>query len=359
MERMGPGAVLADFGLFRTVDFGIVPGLFGPSTRLPERVSHREGLSAIFLPPQSGAKRMRLIVFARRAAGASRVDLSGRLVVVTAVGVLLSLMAGAFYAGVQLGSGASIDSSSPSAIARAALQQKRELEDLRARVQERIDVLSARVGQANAQLVRLDELGKRLVEMANIDSREFDFGSPVSLGGPEQPGEPAAAPDLTLMIDALESQLASRDVQLGVLESLILQRDLRRQTLPEGRPVRQGYLSSGFGTRQDPFTGHGTWHLGVDFAGNEGDPVISVGAGIVTYAGTRSGYGLVVDVAHGDGFVTRYAHNRQLKVRVGDAVTRGQQIAAMGSTGRSTGPHVHFEVLRNGRQVNPLAYIGR
>ncbi|MGA1424352.1 MAG: hypothetical protein ACO329_07650, partial [Steroidobacteraceae bacterium] len=104
---------------------------------------------------------MRLIVFARRAAGASRVDLSGRLVVVTAVGVLLSLMAGAFYAGVQLGSGASIDSSSPSAIARAALQQKRELEDLRARVQERIDVLSARVGQANAQLVRLDELGKR------------------------------------------------------------------------------------------------------------------------------------------------------------------------------------------------------
>lgn len=350
---------MADFGLFRTVDLGIVLGLFGPSTRLATRVSHRKGLSAIFSPAAIGGLRMRLIVFARRAAGASRIDLSGRLVIATAVVVLVSVMAGAFYAGVQLGSGAILDSTTPGGIARSALQQKRELEDLRARVQERIDVLSARVGQANAQLVRLDELGKRLVEMANIDSREFDFGSPVAMGGPELPGEPAAAPDLTSMIDALESQLASRDVQLGVLESLILQRDLRRQTLPDGRPVRQGYLSSGFGTRQDPFTGHGTWHLGVDFAGNEGDPVISVGAGVVTYAGDRSAYGLVVDVSHGDGFVTRYAHNRDLKVRVGDAVTRGQQIAAMGSTGRSTGPHVHFEVLRNGRHVNPLAYIDR
>lgn len=302
---------------------------------------------------------MRLIVFARRAAGASRIDLPGRLVIGVVVCLLLSVMSAAFYAGIQLGSKTVLDSTSPTSLARSALQQKRELEDLRARVQERIDVLSARVGQANAQLVRLDELGKRLVEMANLDSREFDFGAPVAMGGPELPGEPAVAPDLTSMIDALESELVSRDVQLGVLESLILQRELRRQTLPDGRPVRQGYLSSGFGSRQDPFTGHGTWHLGVDFAGNEGDPVISVGAGVVTYAGERSGYGLVVDVSHGDGYVTRYAHNRRIDVRVGDAVTRGQQIASMGSTGRSTGPHVHFEVLRNGRHVNPLAYLGR
>lgn len=131
---------------------------------------------------------MRLIVFARRAAGASRIDLSGRLVIAVSVALLFSVMAGAFYAGVQLGSGAILDSTTHGGIARSALQQKRELEDLRARVQERIDVLSARVGQANAQLVRLDELGKRLVEMANIDSREFDFGSPVAMGGPELPG---------------------------------------------------------------------------------------------------------------------------------------------------------------------------
>jgi murein DD-endopeptidase MepM/ murein hydrolase activator NlpD len=164
--------------------------------------------------------------------------------------------------------------------------------------------------------------------------------------------------DLSAMIDNLESQLAARDAQLGVLETLIMQRELRRQIRPEGRPVTRGYLSSGFGTRQDPFTGHGAWHLGVDFAGKEGDPVLAVGAGIVTFAGERSGYGLVVEVNHGDGFVTRYAHNRRILVKVGDSVIRGHQLAAMGSTGRSTGPHVHFEVLRNGRQVNPLAYIG-
>jgi len=302
---------------------------------------------------------MKLIVFARRAAGASRIDLSGRLVIGAAVCLLLSVMSAAFYAGIQLGSKAALDSTSPTSLARSALQHKTELEELRARVQERIDVLSARVGQANAQLVRLDELGKRLVEMANIDSREFDFGEPVALGGPELPGKSAVAPDLAAMIDALESELVSRDVQLGVLESLILQRELRRQTLPDGRPVRQGYLSSAFGNRQDPFTGRSTWHAGVDFAGNEGDPVISVGAGVVTYAGERTGYGLVVDVSHGDGYVTRYAHNHRINVRVGDAVTRGQQLASMGSTGRSTGPHVHFEVLRNGRHVNPLAYLGR
>jgi murein DD-endopeptidase MepM/ murein hydrolase activator NlpD len=136
-----------------------------------------------------------------------------------------------------------------------------------------------------------------------------------------------------------------------------MQRELRAQILPDGRPVERGFLSSGFGWRQDPFTGVSTLHRGVDFAGNHGDPVIAVGGGVVTFAGVKNGYGYVVDVTHGDGYVTRYGHNRKLLVKVGDTVTRGQRIAEMGSTGRSTGPHVHFEVLRNGIAVNPLSYI--
>lgn len=300
---------------------------------------------------------MRLVVFLRRAAGASQVDVPGRLAFASAAVLLVVLLSSAFMAGMRLGERAALQEASPKSLTRLALEQKQQVDELRDRVQERVDALSARVGQVNAQLLRLDALGKRLVEMANIDSREFDFDSPVPQGGPESVGVPAVAPELTALIDSLESQLAARDAQLGVLENLIMQRDLRRQILPEGRPVKRGYLSSRFGTRQDPFTGHGTWHRGVDFAGREGDPVIAVGAGIVTFAGERSGYGLVVEVTHGDGFVTRYAHNRRILVNVGDTVTRGHRLAAMGSTGRSTGPHVHFEVLRNGRQVNPLAYI--
>ena len=149
-----------------------------------------------------------------------------------------------------------------------------------------------------------------------------------------------------------------RDAQLGVLEQLILQRDLRRQIVPEGRPVQRGFLSSGYGLRQDPLSGATAFHRGVDFAGNAGDAVIAVGAGVVTFAGYKQGYGYLVDVTHGDGYVTRYAHNSRVLVQQGDTVARGQKLAVMGSSGRSTGPHVHFEVLRNGRPVNPLSYLG-
>jgi murein DD-endopeptidase MepM/ murein hydrolase activator NlpD len=160
------------------------------------------------------------------------------------------------------------------------------------------------------------------------------------------------------MIDDFESRLVQRDTQLNVLEQIILQRELRKQILPEGRPVERGFLSSGFGNRQDPLSGEFSFHRGVDFAGNAGDLVIAVGAGVVTFAGYRPDYGYVVDVTHGDGYVTRYAHNARVLVRQGETVSRGQRLAVMGSTGRSTGPHVHFEVLRNGTPVNPLAYLG-
>lgn len=295
----------------------------------------------------------------RRATGASSINVSGPWAFGAAAVALLLLMGSAFYAGLSLGGrSGGFGDGSPAALARAALQQKTEVEELRTRVQERVDMLSARLGQLNAHVVRLDALGKRLAEMADINSHEFDFSAAPSSGGPEsESGVPVRAADLVDLLDNFESRLAQRDAQLGVLEQLIMQRELRRQTMPEGRPVQRGFLSSGFGTRQDPLSGDIAFHRGVDFAGNAGDVVIAVGAGVVTFAGYKSGYGYMVDVTHGDGYVTRYAHNARVLVKQGDTVARGQRLATMGSTGRSTGPHVHFEVLRNGRPVNPLSYI--
>ena len=139
---------------------------------------------------------------------------------------------------------------------------------------------------------------------------------------------------------------------------MILARELKEEIHPEGRPVATGFISSYFGERADPFDGTEAFHKGVDFAGTAGSNVVAVAAGVVTWAGERSGYGKLIEISHGDGFVTRYAHNERTLVTVGQTVKRGERIALMGSTGRSTGPHVHFEVLRNGRQVNPLSFIG-
>jgi murein DD-endopeptidase MepM/ murein hydrolase activator NlpD len=197
--------------------------------------------------------------------------------------------------------------------------------------------------------------------MASIDSREFNFDADPPSGGPEEAGEGVSAqiPDLTAMLSELESRVNSRDSQLSALENVILARELKAEIHPEGRPVSKGFISSYFGERADPFDGLEAFHKGVDFAGSAGSPVTAVAAGVVTWAGERTGYGKLVEINHGDGFTTRYAHNERTLVMVGQTVKRGESVALMGSTGRSTGPHVHFEVLRNGRQVDPLSYIGR
>jgi len=163
--------------------------------------------------------------------------------------------------------------------------------------------------------------------------------------------------DIMTSLDELSQQLSDREKQLGVLESVLLTRNLNEQIRPAGRPVKSGWLSSYYGRRTDPFTGKQAWHKGVDFAGKAGAEIIAVGAGVVTYSGNRYGYGKMVEIDHGDGYVTRYAHNAENFVNVGDEVRKGQIIAHMGATGRATGPNLHFEVLYEGKSVNPLKYI--
>lgn len=240
------------------------------------------------------------------------------------------------------------------------LHQKAQIEDTKRVLQEKVNALAMRVGQMNANVIRLDALGKRLTRMANLDDGEFDFGHPPAIGGAESgaDGQPAQIPNLTAMVDDLQGQLSSREQQLGVLENLILTRELNKQVYPEGRPVQEGFISSYFGRRADPFTGYSAVHKGLDFAGPEGTKVTSVAAGLVTYAGERSGYGQMVEINHGNGLATRYCHNEKILVKQGEMVRKGQDVALIGSTGRSTGPHLHFEVLKNGTQVDPLRFIG-
>lgn len=223
---------------------------------------------------------------------------------------------------------------------------------------ENMDALAMRLGQLQAHVIRLDALGQRMTTMAGLDKGEFDFEQQPGQGGPEaSDAEPMGVPDFLSALENLSQQLEDRDQQMQVLESMLMNRNLQAEVFPAGRPIKRGWLSSYYGMRTDPFTGHQALHEGIDFAGKAGSDVISVGAGVVTWAGKRYGYGNMVEVTHGNGYVTRYGHNEDIVVNVGETVKKGQVLSKMGSTGRSTGPHVHFEVLLNGRKVDPEKFI--
>jgi murein DD-endopeptidase MepM/ murein hydrolase activator NlpD len=237
-------------------------------------------------------------------------------------------------------------------------QQQQDLEAVRRLARDDLNALAVRIGQLDAHVIRLDALGDRLTRMAGLTKGEFDFGAQPAVGGPEVPVADGVPPlDFLRSVDALSSQLVDREKQLAVLENILMSKNLLQQVRPSGRPVREGFLSSYFGIRSDPFTGHRAVHYGVDFAGDIGDDILATASGVVTHASVRLGYGLMVEVNHGDGVVTRYAHLSEALVAPGDVIKKGQVIARMGSSGRSTGPHVHFEVLRDGKLVNPLTYI--
>ncbi|WP_049621275.1 peptidoglycan DD-metalloendopeptidase family protein [Frateuria defendens] len=236
-------------------------------------------------------------------------------------------------------------------------RQKAQLADVRADSQRQLDALALKLGQLQAESTRLDALGERLTQVGKLDDGEFDFDQPPALGGVEDGGDGAYAlpPSLQTGIDQLAEQFERQQAQLSVLQSYLLDARIESSLKPAGMPV-EGYISSYFGGRPDPFSGHSARHTGIDISTPSGTPVHAVAEGMVSYAGVRSGYGNVVEIDHGNGYMTRYAHNSALLVHPGQRVHVGDALARAGSTGRSTGPHVHFEVWYKGRVVNPLAY---
>jgi len=238
--------------------------------------------------------------------------------------------------------------------------QRAEVEALKNQTRLEFEAVGRRLASMQARLLRMEALGERVTEVANLEQGEFNFGEVPAVGGPESGGDVAAAtPEFFLAMDQLESQLRARETELELLEAMLATRKFHQDVAPAGRPIEKGWMSSGFGRRVDPISGRMAWHAGVDFAGKSGSDVVAVASGVVVYAGSRKGYGRMIEIDHGGGYVTRYGHHQELLVASGDVVKKGQVIGRMGSTGRSTGPHVHFEVLKDGRQVDPGRYIAR
>jgi len=239
--------------------------------------------------------------------------------------------------------------------------QQREIDRITDEMRYQVDALTLRLGQLQSRVLRLDALGQRFVDEGLVSSNEFSFDRPPAVGGPEttQELEGYSAPELSSMINQLSDQITSRERQLRLLDTLMTRRAHEKERFVAGRPITWGWLSSRYGYRSDPFTGRRAWHNGVDLAGREGSDIIAVAAGVVTFAGDKHGYGMLVEIDHGEGLVTRYAHCKAVKVEAGEVVERGQVVALLGTTGRSTGPHVHFEVIQDGKSQNPEKYIER
>ncbi|HLT04994.1 MAG TPA: M23 family metallopeptidase [Pseudomonas sp.] len=301
---------------------------------------------------------MQIILLGQRNGAARSLSIDARLLSVGAGFLALLILAG----GIGLGNVLYPYFSDSEARMSAHMEEQRaKLSEARLAAQRQLDAFGVHLAEMQARLTRLDALGERLTELAKLDTSEFDFSLSVGQGGPEELLENTffAPPPFLQTLDELMERLSSREQQLEVLEDVLADRRLSEAGSVAGRPVTQGYLSSPFGRRTDPFTGKPRMHRGVDFAAREGTDVVAVAAGVVTWSGRKSGYGTTVEINHGDGYVTLYAHNRENLVRVGELVQRGQAIAKVGSSGRSTGPHVHFEVIKDGRQVNPYSFIAR
>lgn len=278
-------------------------------------------------------------------------------VIATAFVVFGAILCGGVYLGVSMESHRQL--AEVTELSTLALAQQGQIDGNRRSARDHLDALAMRLGRMQAQLMRLDSLGDRLVTQADLDASEFDFTIAPPVGGPHEGSDLSATtvPDFLGMLDDLELAVNDRTRKLGVIEQLIMNRNLHERVMPSGHAVEKGLLSSKFGKRIDPFSGKMEEHKGVDIAGKEGSDVLATGDGVVIRAEPVTGYGNLVEINHGNGIVTRYGHNKALLVGVGDTVRKGQPIALMGSTGRSTGPHVHIEVLRDGKQVNPSKYL--
>lgn len=237
--------------------------------------------------------------------------------------------------------------------------QRKEVKESREAMEAHLNALALHVGTLQSNILRINALGERLAERGELDLAEFNFDEEPARGGVDssESGRPVAIAELLTDMERVSLAMRESEHKLRMMEHLLRNDKVESELTPSGRPVEKGWISSGYGYRNDPFTGKRAFHHGVDIAGKAGSDVVAVASGVVTEARKKSGFGYIVEITHADGYVTRYGHNSKVLVGEGDLVSKGDVIALMGSSGKSTGPHVHFEIARQGKSLNPKKYL--
>lgn len=238
-------------------------------------------------------------------------------------------------------------------------EQQEEMLKTREYVRQHMDVLGSRIGSLQAQVSRIKAVEMRISESSGINLSDFEFEQDPPIGGAQAVELDSEEVDIENAIEEIEKELAIRESEIAAVDFLLSRNSLESQQTPAGWPVQGGWVSSNFGSRMHPMTGKKQFHRGVDIPGKLGASIVSVADGVVIRSEKNGAYGWMVEIDHGDSYTTLYGHNRKNLVKTGETVVKGQVIAEIGSTGRSTGPHLHFEVAKSDRNINPVKYLYR
>ena len=237
-------------------------------------------------------------------------------------------------------------------------EHRSDLDGLQQQTAAKNEALASQLSKMQSRLWRIEALAEHMHDLSGLQDDEFNFDQTIAQGGPlAEEAQEFGWVDLQTQLNQLALQLDRREKELTILDEVMVELQRSEQVRLSGRPIAKGWLSSAYGNRIDPISGQPAWHAGVDFAGSQGSDVLAVASGVVVFADRRDGYGKLIEVNHGNGISTRYGHHEKLLVKVGEIVKKGDVIGEMGSSGRSTGPHVHFEVLRNGRTIDPTRFV--
>lgn len=302
---------------------------------------------------------MQIIVVDKRLARARTLTLSPRMFVIAVTGLGLAVLfsvIGLHAVTFRVAAALEIPyiRDLASSLMRGEIERNEQL------VRDNVTAMARRLGEMQAQLMRLDALGERLAKLAGIRPEEFNFRELPGRGGVESAdARPLTMSELSDQVERVAKGVESRADYLDVVESELLSAQVRTALLPQNTPVTAGFVGSGFGSRLDPLSGQMAMHAGLDFAAPVGTPILAAAGGVVSAAEYNAAFGNMVMIDHGNGLQTLYAHASKLEVRPGEIVRKGQQIAQVGSTGRSTGSHLHFEVHVNGTPQNPARFLSR
>lgn len=237
------------------------------------------------------------------------------------------------------------------------LSQQQETHQAQQFLNNNLQLMATRLGELQAQVLHLDTLGDRLAGIAGIKRESLPANKPAAGQGGAFVPAPLGADELQREIDLLSREVDARTDELAVLESRFLEKRVKERLLPTTLPVKEAFLGSPFGHRSDPIVGQRAMHEGIDFNAESGTPVVAAADGVVLSAGWQNDFGNLIEVDHGDGLTTRYAHLSRMNAKAGSLVKRGERIGAVGSTGRSTGSHLHFEVRMLGVAQNPASFL--